>query len=359
MKSISLKLIPSLIMLGLFVLLHNDVLAQNDDAQNKLELPNSKTSYGMGIAFNYPQLIAEKENGMYAQPGFGIDGYLRILRILKDANLHLGLQYNQLNYANDNFGGSIRSHNGMINIGGIFPIHPMPGTSFIGVLSPTYNLGTRLLSNNQVDSLNPSNNITNQLSNRLDLGITIGLEFRVRDALQLQITYNHLALSQTKHFLKDGAPSFFGLKLVIDFTQVNSESNKKNEMAEKLNILKNDTLYIIDRTCDNISKLELTELFAKHYQFSAFKILEDNEIALVQLQENANFFAVVGSYVPSSGDPDNVGIFLLGKDLFNLNKPYPYFTSYFAWDKCMTDADATVKTIRNFSIRLEKASRLD
>jgi hypothetical protein len=193
----------------------------------------------------------------------------------------------------------------------------------------------------------------------VDLGVTIGLEFRINDALNLQFTYNHLVLSQTKNLLKDGAPSFFGLKLVIDFTQVNSGNSKKNEMIENLNVLKKDTLYIIDRTCENISKADLTNLFANHYQFSAFKILEDDEIAVVQLQENANFFAVVGSYVPSSGDPDNVGVFLLGKNLLNLNKPYPYFTPYFAWDKCMTDADATVKTIRNFSIRLEKAARLE
>lgn len=343
-----------------------------------------KNPIGVSAGFVYPTFFNNKSYGFFPSPGFEIGGFYRLNDVFNiDRNLrntpyglsnceskslsrldiffnsiqiHFGAQYRLFNYESDSLGGVVRSDNGIFDIGTVVPLFGIPEFRIVTALSPNYNFRTRFITRSQVDSINPSRPLTNQMSKRFNLGVKFALELQMRESIHLQFYYNGLLGVDRKNYFIHSAPSNFGVKILFELNTINHQEPIRFKMSDTLNVLKNDTLYILDRTCDNISRDKLFNLLSAYYTFSQFVILDDDEIAAVSKQPNTTFFALVGKYVASEFDPENVGIFLFDKDLNYLSRPFPHFTQYLAWDKCMTDDDALIRLIQNFNNRLIKAS---
>lgn len=324
----------------------------NKDGSN---IPD-KNPIGIGVGFVYPDFSNIESDAIFPLPGLEIEGFYRRNNIFKTIQAHLGAQYRLLNYESDSLGGIVRSDNAVFNIGILVPLFGIPEFKFVTALTPNYNIDTRFISRSQVDSINPSRSLNNEMLTRFNLGVKFGLELQLKEAIHLQLYYNGISGLEQKNKIVQSAPSNFGVKVLFELNKIELKEPVKFRMADTFNVLKNDTLYIIDRTCDNITRDKLFALFSEYYNFSQFRILSNDEIGPISKQSNTTFFALVGEYVASEFDPENVGIFLFDKDLNYLSRPFPHFTQYLAWDKCMTDENALIRLIGSFNNRLIKAS---
>jgi len=141
-----------------------------------------------------------------------------------------------------------------------------------------------------------------------------------------------------------------------------SKNPTKKDVALSLQKLQLDTLYVINRICSNkLTKNDLEEGFHRRYDFSNYRILDDNEVRLVSEQKNVVHYAVVGQYYTHTGSPLTNGVYLLDKNSELCVRPYPYHVRQ-GWlgylsSKCLNSNKDLEHIIAHFNLKLKKAAR--
>jgi hypothetical protein len=99
-------------------------------------------------------------------------------------------------------------------------------------------------------------------------------------------------------------------------------------------------------------------LLLKNYSFSAYRLLQNDEIEPVSNQSNVVHFAIIGQHYGSTADPISSGIYLLDNQLKSTEFPYPYHTTNpknsNGFSLCFGGLSNTAALIALFDQRLKK-----
>jgi len=282
-------------------------------------------SYGLTPSINMP-IIGNSSISYATNIGFGLGMYLDYKTRAPQIKAVGSINYNRLNYDVEEKSTKIQTDNFGLTFGIKYASEMLDNSSILLGFNNTQVLGATSIYQGRNNTGPKEVNITSQFNNRSTFNFYTGFEFDLKSNTSLVATYTY---SINKTYLADfidAQPNMFSLGVKIELGTKNSENNQYTLMRKDLMQLSADTLYFINRSCEGeMSNFQLDSLLRIHYTFSAFRVLEDNEIAGVQKQPNTRNFAVVGSFYPSLDEMPSSGIFLLDKDLKNLPFPYPNF----------------------------------
>ena len=201
-----------------------------------------------------------------------------------------------------------------------------------------------------------TSSLINEYENTINHSFAAGLELELTDYSSLTLTYQQPLNSIKKQRFVDALPPLLNISYAINFNTFVSKTDKRQLMVSSLLALQKDTLYIINRDCkDNITKNQLDSLWKENFKFSAFRIIDDHEISAIKNRKNSIHFAVFGNYYAGTGEPNSSGIYLLDKNLTNVEYPYPTFTRITGGtSRCFGSSESIAVGITIFSNRLNK-----
>ena len=209
-----------------------------------------------------------------------------------------------------------------------------------------------------LDSL-PSTYFQKQLTNRLSHSLYAGLEFQSKHNGSIDIGYSYTLNKTTTNEYYDAIPNHFTVAYNFRFNTNKVISPEVLQAKATLKKLGQDTLYFINRGCsEDYSFDQLDSLLSKNYSYSAYRLLQDNEIAQVSNQPNVVHFAIIGQHYGSTSDPLSSGIYLLDSKLKSTEFPYPYHTTNpknsNGFSLCFGGLGNTAALISTFDQRLKK-----
>ena len=201
-------------------------------------------------------------------------------------------------------------------------------------------------------------NIIDIIDHRAAQGVYIGFDFDLNDKSSLELGYTQLI--KTTKTPPDQDPRFSAISISIntDLGKRWKYDEGRNAHLKTLLPLQNDTLYFINRSCEGeLSNAQLDSILHAHYTFSAFKVLDDNEIVSTRATRDVIHFAVIGKYYASESSPTTTGIFLLDHEMNLTETPYPFYT--YVWNRggepmnlCFNNLKNVVAVVERFNERM-------
>ncbi len=174
----------------------------------------------------------------------------------------------------------------------------------------------------------PTVDLNKTNKNQFTVSMYAGFEFNFKERSALELGYAYSVNQQQANGYIDAVPHHIKMAYNINFLY-RKGTNYRSLAKESLMQLQADTLYFINRACpSDFTLVELDSILKVTYTFSAYKIINDAEVAAVSQQPNVVHFAVIGRYYASDSDPSTHGIYLLDKNLKLTEIPYPYFTTF-------------------------------
>lgn len=157
-------------------------------------------------------------------------------------------------------------------------------------------------------------------------GIGAGIKLRVSSYTTLSASYSVYPF-QNLH--DQGTLNAAKLGVYFNFADFKRGISQKEIVAMALDSLSRDTLYVVNRACsDLMTNAVLDSLFNQHYNFSAYKIINPEDVESVKLLNKPLFFALVGSHYAALDEPPTEGIYLMDSDYELTEFPFPTHTGY-------------------------------
>lgn len=305
------------IRLGILILI--SVLCVNIEAQN------NAFSYGLSPKINLP-LVGSSDIEYENNIGFGLGVFTNYKLATPQLFAVAEFDYQRLNYSVLEQDTKISNDNFSIALGAKYNVQNLDNSSLIIAYKPIYVGGSTSIYQGTNNTGPREVNLIKNYSNRLSHNIYFGFELDLKGNNALVAAYNYSLNKNYGAIFIDAQPNYFTLGLKIGLGESWNGNNQKAEMQDGLRKLSADTLYFINRSCKGeMSDYQLDSILRANYTFSAFRVVNDSQIQSVKNQDNTLNFAVIGSYYPSLGDIPSSGIFLLDKNLNNLQYPYPHF----------------------------------
>ncbi len=194
------------------------------------------------------------------------------------------------------------------------------------------------------------------LENTNSINLFSGIQIDLNSYTKIEFSFTQ-PLSQTKYpSYVDAIPSMLSVGISTNFNTLSNRVNHWREMKRTLHQLKNDTLYFINRACvGELSDTRLKQLLAAHYTFSAFKVLRKEDLANGLLPKNPIHYAVIGQFYARKSEPLTTGVYLLDKEMLNVQFPYKmYVPIYNSSLNCMGAEKNIIGGIVRFNQSLER-----
>ncbi len=335
-------------------------------SQDKINI--KKLSYGVTVSPIIPVFPGFTSKGYISdklKPNMGLNAGIYASFNKQKNHLYSKALYRYLLYKaiDNNF--KVSSQDVNLQIGVKRSLKNPANTNFVIAYSPSFNINTtETYAGRQFDSFPPPNNLTKQLSNRFSNSVYIGLEFEYKDKGTMEVGYTHSLKRTYFENRVDAVPHHFSFAYNLNFNAKAEISKDIIELRSTLKRLENDTLYFINKTCENeLPNIDLEKLLNTHYAFSNFKVVKPNELVNLKKQTNVIMFALVGAHYASDGDIPSTGIFLLDKNLNNLEYPYPHHVRL-KYDfnsntkQCIESIENAALLIRKLNSELEEAKKL-
>ncbi len=199
-----------------------------------------------------------------------------------------------------------------------------------------------------------TNTLFSPLENANSLNLFGSIQIDLNSYTKLEFSYAQ-PLSQTKYpSYIDAIPPMISIGISTNFNTLGNRVNHWREMKRTLQQLKNDTLYFINRACvGELSDERLEEMLAAYYTFSAFKVLNKEDIENGLLPKNPIHFAVIGQFYAGKGEPLTTGVYLLDNKMLNVRFPYKkYVPIYNSSLNCMGAESNIIGGIVRFNTSL-------
>jgi hypothetical protein len=261
-----------------------------------------------------------------------------------------------INYTNLDTRSQVRAQEVVTQIG-IKLHHPrVQNTNVIFAYTPTFVVRAEQVSVGSSIFRNPIQNFLTEYSTPLHHAAYAGLELDLSSRNSLELGYAFSFNRKSTPLFINGSPSTVSLTYSINFNLKPKDTNPRSLMIKSLGQLANKgTLYIINRTCEtDFTNKELDSLWRTNYTFSKFEIVKDEEVAEIMKTDGTFFFAVIGKYYASKGDPSTTGIYLLDRNGNLMTRPYPYYISINnGLSYCIGLKTTAAIGIRRFSMELQ------
>lgn len=291
----------------------------------KLQAQNSVFSYGISPKINLP-LIGDAATEYSNNIGFGLGIFGSYRLTNPQLSLLAEVDYQRLNYSVINENTKINNDNFGVAIGAKYTALSLDNSSFVFAYKPGFVGGSTSVYQGTKNTGPREVNLIKNYANRLSHNLYFGFELDLKSNTALAAGFNYCLNKNYETQFIDAQPNYFTLGLNIGLGENWKGSNQKAEMLAGLKQLRADTLYFINRSCEGeMTNEQLDSILQANYTFSAYRVVDDTQIQAAQNQANTLNFAVIGAYYPSLGDIPSSGIFLLDKDLKNLEYPYPHF----------------------------------
>ena len=331
------------------LLLTMDTLGQQNDSSF-----SNPWSYGVAPIISFSGIFSESESTSVI-PGAEIYGNYSF----HWGTLHTSVGYNYFSKFSQSTDTSHEINLLATSIGYKGNLNPNGETKFVFRYEPHIILGiTESFEGRFSDSFGfPSRNISSELDTRITHGLHTGLEFGHKTQNSFEVGYTYFANPKLSRERGLTLPNRISMRYNFNFATKKNDNKDIYAMKTSLTRLSEDTLYVIDRSCENdFTKAQLDSAFSQHYTFSKFRILETEEIEMVEKQKNVTHLIVIGRHYASYGDPESVGIFLLDKNMKNNVFPYPYTTTHSSSrsraDNCIGNIENASALIKAFNKRL-------
>ena len=311
--------------------------------------------YGIGLNFNAP-LVKGDVGSFSSLGGYGLSANLAYT-ITKNTQLSNKYEFNRLSYTNINSGFNINADNFEFHIGIREFIPSMDSTVFSFHFIPSYSNINGFLSSQK--SQNADYN--EEAKYDLDLGVSLGLEIPIAINAGLEISYTQYMNTTFREEFIDGRPNSISLGVNIYFNRKRGRKLAREQMVQELQALKGDTLYVVNRSCsDSMTNSVLDSIFKLYYDYSAFRVINNDELEEVEKRQGPYFYALVGRLFGGTSEPLSNGIYLLDNKFELTEFPYPVLTPYReqASRKCFSSTSLSALCVRNFNDRLIRRSSL-
>ncbi|MCH1472846.1 MAG: hypothetical protein L7V85_02930, partial [Bacteroidia bacterium] len=309
-----------------------------------------KWKYGIAGGIALPQLPD------YFDPKIGWNGQLFSSYSSKNKSLFSSLGARNLQYNNAEIFTSVTAKDLFFDVGLKSNFGKLSKTNLMISYSPSYVINSTITYNGMDKQVPKITSIIEEYDNIISHSLAIGIELELTEYSSLVVRYQKPLKSNQKQQFIDALPSLLNVSYAINFNTFVSKTDPRQLMISSLLALQKDTLYIIDRSCTNtITKDQLDSIWAKNFTFSNYRIIDDHEISTIQKRQNSIHFAVFGNYYAGTGEPNSSGIYLLDKNLKNVEYPYPSFTRITGGTtKCFGSSESIAVGILTFSNRLSK-----
>lgn len=285
--------------------------------------------------------------GMYANYKFGWD-----------LSFASNLEYNNLRYKDEDNNFSYSSNDLSLKLGVKKAFQKLDNSAIILQYTPAFNF---MYTQEYAGTNNTGEKQTNlipKLNNQLSHGVYAGFELDFKSRSSMQFGYRHILKSSVQDNFIDPLPNNISLSYNISFSAKSNKINRTKQVKESFSKLSKDTLYVINRTCEDLYTLaQVDSIFNANYTFSEYRILTDDQVATVVKQDNVVHFIVIGKYYASKGDPLTNGIYLLDKNLNLTERPYPYYTSdagtFLSSKLCFQSLSHMASIVQLFNKRLD------
>jgi hypothetical protein len=262
--------------------------------------------YGIYGDLYVPQFAKEMRNTL----GYGT-GFFSNYRITDIYSVFGRVGFRSINHANLDLNKSSTFHDLNVTLAGGFSLPQLSGTRLLLGVQPT-----RLVASSGDIKLAT-------LSHLNTLNIYGGIQTSLNQATKLELSYTYPVYKTNYDSYVDAIPQVFSVGIYINFNRYKATQNEYLKMRKTIEALKFDTLYFINRSCEGeLSDEQLKFLLAKHYTYSAFKVLSVADIENGLLPKNPIHFAVIGQHYYGLGEPLTTGIFLLDRNMENVEFPY-------------------------------------
>ena len=299
--------------------------AQNGESQpSKFKLKIYDYTYGISPSINLPQFGSK--SAFSSDVGYGFSIFFNPYINRSKYQLILRPGFNGYFYQVPDSGYNGSSSNFTLDLGLNIPLEKMERTG--AIIGYSYNrVASAITRYTGIDRSGPNEKVLNKvLKNKNSHGIYAGLSFTLSKASSIDLRYTHILNQRSELLYVDAVPHSLSLAFNINFNRFSASKSDLQKARETISQLSQDTLYFINQSCkDELPNRQLDSLLKVHYNFSAFRVLEPEEIANTRKQSNVVHFALIGSYYPGEGEPPSSGIFLLDKNLNNTDIPYPHF----------------------------------
>ncbi|MBL6730230.1 MAG: hypothetical protein ISP74_04910 [Bacteroidia bacterium] len=309
-----------------------------------------KWKYGIAGGITLPQLPD------YFDPNLGWNGKLFSSYSMKNKSVFTSLGIRNIRYDNLAIFSSVVAKDLFFELGIKSNFGKLSKTNLMINYSPSYVVKSTKTYNGFDNQIPRITSIIDQYDNIINHSIAVGVELELTESSSLTLKYQQpLISSQNQQFI-DALPPLINISYAINFNTFISKTDERQRMISSLKALQRDTLYVIDRSCTNdITKDQIDSLWATNYQFSKYRIIGDDEISTIQKRQNCVHFAVFGNHYAGIGEPTTSGIYLLDKNLINVEYPYPAFTRITGGTrKCFGSMENIAIGIFIFNNRLSK-----
>ncbi|MBR9859746.1 porin family protein [bacterium] len=307
--------------------------------------------YGVGANLTLPQ-VGSNQTRFSALPGygFGLNFGLR----LDDSpwNLSSRIQYNRIFYYSEIPTVNVSVGSFELMLGFQYDVVPVKGLDLFAHVGPSYNNVTEAIIS-KTGLVYPGQ--VKGLDNIIDVGFEIGAGIQVAPGLKLNTSYSIQTLSRLELEYIDARPNIVKFGLYYTIGGSGTLNDERAQMEESLSKLQSDTLYVVNKACaETMTNDVLAELFSKYYRFSAFKVINVEEVDRYKSARPTLYFAYVGRYYAGMGEPESEGIFLLDHTFTLTEFPYPVFTAYNIGlsEDCFSEPDLSARVIQKFNNRL-------
>ena len=309
-----------------------------------------KWKYGIAGGIALPQLPD------YFDPKIGWNGQLFSSYSSKNKSVFSSLGIRNLQYNNAEIFTSVTAKDLFFNIGLKSNFGKLSKTNLMISYSPSYVLNSTKTYNGMDKQVPKITSIIKEYDNIISHSLAIGIELELTEYSSLIVKYQKPLKSSQKQQFIDVLPPLLNVSYSINFNTFVSKTDPKQLMISSLLALQKDTLYVIDRSCkEKITKSQLDSIWTKNFTFSNYRIIDDHEISTIQKHQSCIHFAVFGNYYAGTGEPNSSGIYLLDKNLKNVEYPYPSFTRITGSTiKCFGSSESIAVGILTFSNRLSK-----
>ena len=309
-----------------------------------------KWKYGIAGGITLPQLPD------YFDPKIGWNGQLFSSYSSNNKSVFASLGIRNLQYNNAENFTSVTAKDLFFDIGLKSNFGKLSKTNLMISYSPSHVLNSTKTYNGIDEQIPKITSIIEEYDNIINHSLAIGIELELTEYSSLVVKYQQPLKSNQKQQFIDALPAFLNVSYAINFNTFVSKTDPRQLMLSSLLALQKDTLYIIDRSCTNsIIKGQLDSLWAMNYTFSNYRIIDDHEISTIQKRQNSVHFVVFGNHYAGTAEPNSSGIYLLNKDLKNVEYPYPTFTRItVGTTKCFESSESIAVGIATFNNRLSK-----
>ena len=314
-----------------------------------------KLDYGLGLNFNAP-LVQNSKTSFSSNGGYGAGLFVAYPTLNSDVSISNRVQLNRVSYFSPTLNSNINTDQFQLYFGFNHILSSMDSAALSFNFIPTYSNTSSIFRGKTTSGKPLSSNLNSEQEHVFDVGLRLGTEIRIAKNTGLELSYTRFIKSSYNKEVFDGQPNNISLSLNIHFSSMGIRTSAKKSMAKSLDSLSKDTLIVVNNACSRIMSNEvLFELFSLNYGFSAFKIINTEQLDSVMANTNTLFYALIGSYYGGFSEPESNGIYLMDRH-YNLTEfPYPVHTMYvlgLGEKECFSSLTTTAFVIRKFNRRL-------